>query len=142
MRLNALGQVSEVVVKAWDIFQKKEITGKADTGKIKKGGGKNLGATLAEKFGKAKAYVTNYPVKDQSQANALAEALINGKASQFLTGSARCIGNPKLQPGAQAKLSKLGDYDGTYYVVAARHIIGPKGYITDFDFCSSTDGAG
>ena len=34
-----LGQVGEVIVRGWDIFQKKEIVGKADKGKLSKGCG-------------------------------------------------------------------------------------------------------
>lgn len=143
MRLNAIGQVGEVVVRGWDIFQKKEIVGKADKGKVSKGGGKKLGIELAENtFGKSKTYVTDYPVKNQGEANALAEALLNGIASQFLTGSGRTNGNPNLKPGATVKLKECGDYSGSYYVVSTRHVIGPGGYTTEFDFCSNTNGAG
>ncbi len=142
-RLNALGQVGEVIVRGWDIFEKKEIVGKADKGKLTKGGGKKYGIELAESaFGSSKAYVTNYPVANQTQANDLAAALLGGQASQFLRGTGRCRGNPDLKPGATVNLKQFGDYSGKYYVVATRHHIGPQGYITDFDFCSNTDGAG
>ncbi len=143
IRLNALGQVGEVIVRGWDIFDKKEIVGKADKGKLTKGGGKKYGIELAESaFGASKAYVTNYPVANQTQANDLAAALLGGRASQFLRGTGRCRGNAKLKPGATVNLKQFGDYSGKYYVVATRHHIGPQGYITDFDFCSNTDGAG
>ena len=143
MRLNALGQVGEVIVRGWDVFQKKEIVGKADKGKLTKGCGKKYGIELAEgAFGKSKAYVTNYPVKNQGEANDLAKALLGGTANQFLTGTGRSRGNPDIKPGATVKLEQFGDYSGSYYVVASRHHIGQQGYITDFDFCSNTDGKG
>jgi phage protein D len=103
MRLNALGQVGEVIVRGWDVFQKKEIVG---------------------------------------EANDLAKALLGGTANQFLTGTGRSRGNPDIKPGATVKLEQFGDYSGSYYVVASRHHIGQQGYITDFDFCSNTDGKG
>ena len=143
MRLNALGQVGEVIVRGWDIFQKKEIVGKADKGKLSKGCGKKYGIELAEgAFGSSKAYVTNYPVANQGEANDLAKALLGGTANQFLQGSGRSRGNPDIKPGATVKLKQFGDYSGSYYVVASRHHIGPQGYITEFDFCANTDGAG
>ena len=141
MRLNALGQVSEVIVRGWDIFDKKEIVGKADKGKLTKGCGSKYGIELAEgAFGKSKAYVTNYPVKNQGEANDLAKALLGGVANQFLTGTGRSRGNPDIKPGATVVLEQFGDYSGSYYVVASRHHIGPQGYITDFDFCANTEG--
>jgi uncharacterized protein len=143
IRLNALGQVGEVVVRGWDIFEKAEIVGKADKGKLTQGAGNNFGLQLAEDaFGGSKAYVTNYPVANQTQANDLAAALLGGRASQFLRGTGRCRGNPDLKPGATVNLKQFGDFSGKYYVVATRHHIGPAGYITDFDFCSNTDGSG
>ncbi|MCO4769190.1 MAG: phage late control D family protein [Deltaproteobacteria bacterium] len=143
MRLNAISQVSEVIVRGWDMFQKKEITGKAKTGDVSKGGGNNLGADLAKKaFGDATAYVTSFPVANQGEANALAKALISGRAGQFLQGSGRAVGNPAIVPGSTVNLKLLGDYTGKYTVHAARHIIGPKGYVTDFEFSSNTDGSG
>jgi len=143
MRLNGLGQIGEVIVRGWDVFQKKEIVGKADKGKLSKGAGKKYGIEIAEGvFGASKAYVTNYPVANQGEANELARALLGGTASQFLTGTGRSRGNPDIKPGATVDLKQFGDYSGKYYVVASRHIIGPQGYITDFDFCSNTDGEG
>jgi phage protein D len=143
MRLNAVGQVGEVIVRGWDVFQKKEITGKADKGKLSKGGGKKYGIELAEgAFGASKAYVTDYPVKNQGEANDLAKALLGGVAGSFLTGSGRCLGNPDIKPGATVNLKQFGDYSGKYYVVATRHMINPQGYFTEFDIASNTDGAG
>jgi phage protein D len=141
MRLNAIGQVDEVIVRGWDIFQKKEIVGKAKPSDLSKGAGKNLGADLAkDAFGAAKAYVTTYPVADQGAAQSLAKGLLGAKANQFLTGTGRCSGNPEIKPGSTVKLKELGVFSGKYYVTAARHQIGQRGYITDFDFCSNTDG--
>ncbi len=141
--LNALGQVGEVVVRGWDVFQKKEIVGKADKGKLSKGCGSKFGLELAESaFGSSKAYVTNYPVSNQGAANDLAKALLGGMASKFLTGSGRSRGNPEIKPGATVKLEQFGDYSGSYYVLASTHVIGPQGYITEFEFCSNTEGAG
>ena len=143
MRLNALGQVSEVVVRGWDWVAKKEITGKAKSGDVTKGKGKNLGADLAKSaFGEATAYVTNFPVPDQGAANDLAKALIGGRAAGFLAGSGRSVGNPELLPGSMVDLKLLGDYSGKYGVHATRHVIGPKGYMVDFEFSSNTDGSG
>ena len=143
MRLNAIGQVSEVIVRGWDVFQKKEIVGKADKGKLSKGCGKKYGLELAEKaFGKSKAYVTNYPVANQSEANNLAAAMLGGVAGGFLTGSGKCLGDPAIVPGATVKLKEFGDYSGSYYVVAARHIIAQEGYVTEFDIACNTEGKG
>ena len=47
-----------------------------------------------------------------------------------------------IKPGNTVNLKELGIFSGKYYVTAARHQIGQRGYITDFDFCSNTDGNG
>jgi phage protein D len=143
MKLNAVGQVSEVVVRAWDYFQKKEVVGKAKTGDVSKGAGTNLGADLAKSaFGDSTAYVTDFPVANQGEANALAKSIISAKAGQFLSGTARCMGDPKILPGSTVNLKLLGDYSGKYTVTSARHMVSSKGYIVDFDFSSNTDGEG
>jgi len=143
MRLNAMGQVGEVVVRGWDIYAKSEIVGRADKGKLGQDCGSKFGLDIAESaFGASKAYVTNYPVANQAQANDLARALLGGTARQFLQGTGRSRGNPGIKPGATVDLQQFGDYSGQYYVISSRHHIGPQGYITEFDFCANTDGAG
>jgi uncharacterized protein len=139
MRLNAIGQVSEVIVRGWDFVAKKEITGKGTSGDLSANGPGTLGADLAkDAFGDATAYVTNFPVPDQGAANDLAKALIAGRAGQFLSGSGRAAGDPSLIPGMAVDLKLLGDFSGKYVIHAARHVIGPKGYVVDFEFSANS----
>lgn len=144
MNFNTQEQVKEVIVRGWDIREKKEIVGKASTGDIESIGGGELGASIAtSKFGDSTAYITDVPVASQTQANLLAKAELNRLARQFCHGTCTVDGNDALNAGAVVKFSGLStNHNGNFYIVSSRHIITPQsGYLTEFTFCSNTLGS-
>lgn len=144
MSFNSMDQVKEVVVRGWDIREKKEIVGKASIGDIETIGGGSVGAsTSSSKFGDSTAYITDVPVSSQAQANELAKSEMNRLARQFAKGSCTVEGNDKLRAGTVVEFKGLSkQHNGKYYIVSSRHIITPNsGYVTEISFCSNSYGA-
>ncbi len=144
MSFNSVDQVSQVVVRGWDINEKQEIVGTATSTDITRIGGGNLGLSDCETaFGSTTAYVTDVPVSSQTQATAIATAELERLARQFARGSGSVQGNDAVRAGAVIRFSGLSSpYDGLYYVVASRHIISSAtGYTTEFTFCSNSFGS-
>lgn len=144
MGFNSMEQVDKVVVRGWDIREKKEIVGTATTGDIESIGGGQLGAsTSSSKFGEHVAYITDVPVSSQAQANAVAKAELNRLARQFGKGTCTVDGNDGLRAGTVVEFAGLNaKHNGKFYIVSSRHIISPStGYLTEFTFCSNTFGS-
>ncbi len=144
MQFNAQDQVSKVVVRGWDVREKKEIVGTATVGDIETIGGGQKGAELANsKFGESVAYITDVPVGSQAEANALAKAEMNRLARQFCHGTCTAEGNDQLRAGTTVEVKGLKQgHNGTFYIVSSRHIISATaGYQTEFQFISNTMGS-
>lgn len=141
---NSVDQVSEVVVRGWDIAAKAEVVGTATTGDLSKVGGGDLGCEVADAaFGASTAYITDVPVSTQDQANAIALAELERLARQFARGTGTISGNDQVRAGTVVNLDGIAaPFNGAYYVLASRHIISPRtGYTTEFTFCSNTFGS-
>jgi phage protein D len=141
---NSVDQVSEVVVRGWDIAAKEEVVGTAATGDLAKVGDGDLGCQLAETaFSSSTAYITDVPVGTQAQANAIALAELERLARQFARGTGTIQGNDAVRAGTVVNLEGIAaPFNGKYFVLASRHIISPRtGYTTEFTFCSNTFGS-
>lgn len=144
MNFNSSEQVKEVIVRGWDIREKKEIVGKASAGDVEQIGGGEVGATKsAGKFGDSTAYITDVPVSSQGQANELAKSEMNRLARQFAKGSCTVEGNDALRAGQVVEFKGLSTkHNGKYYIISTRHIVNPRsGYVTEVSFCSNTYGS-
>lgn len=143
MQFNSQDQVTKVVVRGWDVREKKEIVGTASVGDIETIGGGKKGAEIANaKFGESVAYITDVPVGSQAEANALAKAEMNRLARQFCHGTGTAEGNDKLRAGSSVKVEGLkGGHNGPFFIVSSRHTItASSGYVTEFQFISNTMG--
>lgn len=140
---NTADMVQKVVVRGWDIIKKGEIVGEATTGDITKIGGGELGADVAAVFGDATAYITDVPVTEQGLATSIAKAEMERLARQFCHGSAVVSGTDKVYAGSMVEFAGLsGNLNGTYFVVATRHIVSNRsGYTTEITFCSNSYGS-
>jgi phage protein D len=144
MAFNSMDQVKEVIVRGWDIREKKEIVGKASAGNIEKIGGGSDGSSLSSGlFGDSTAYITDVPVSSQAQADEVAKSEMNRLARQFAKGSCTVEGNDALRAGTTVKMDGLSSqHNGTYYIISSRHMVTPdSGYITEITFCSNTYGS-
>lgn len=144
MSCNSVDQVSQVIVRGWDIKSKKEVVGVASSGDVTSIGGGDLGLkTSSSAFGESIAYITDVPVSSQEQATAIAKSELERLARQFVRGTATIQGNDQLRAGSTVSFSGLSSpYDGKYYVMASRHVVSNRtGYTTEFTFCSNTFGS-
>lgn len=133
---NLAGQISKVEVYGWDVQQKKPIVGTAtagqESGVTGRSGGESLRAFVRDPS-KQPTLRLRQPVFTQSEANERAQAALNERAKQFLTGSADAVGLPEIRPDRNVFLDKLGSpFSKTYYVQQATHKIDGNGYRTSF----------
>lgn len=120
-RLTTAGIVQEVNVHGWDPDQKKEVVGKA-TALANALGAKDGPAAANSPFGKVLHYDVDVPVRSTEEANALAKAKLEEVGMAYITGEAKCVGNPKLKPGIVVKLDCPDTrFKGKYYITGATH---------------------
>ncbi len=135
-RLTIAGQVNEVIVKGWDPLTKREIMGKATSSEtapeINVGG--QGGTVAAGVFSAAKQLIVREPVASQSEADRVAQAILDEINAGFVEAEGVAIGNPKLAAGKPVKLSSLGQrFSGTYMMTSTNHLYSAKGgYETRF----------
>lgn len=143
MNFNSQDQVTKVIVRGWDIRQKKEIVGTASASDVEAIGGGQAGAKLSEsKFGEQIAYITDVPIASQAMATEVAKAELNRLARQFARGTCIVDGDDKLYAGAVVEFEGLQmPHNGKYYIVSTRHVVSPSsGYTTELAFCGNTLG--
>ena len=135
---NLAGQIAKVEVYGWDPKKKKQIVGIArageESGKDAKGKspGERLNAFVKDPA-KQPVLRLRQPVFTQAEADKRANAALNERAKQFLTGEAEAIGLPEIRPDRNVAIDNLGEpFSKTYYVQQATHKIDSNGYRTRF----------
>jgi len=133
---NLAGQISKVEVYGWDRSAKKPIVGRAVAGQESGLNGKSAGQLLnafVRDPAKQPTLRLRQPVFTQSEADQRAQAALNERAKQFLTGDGEAIGLPEIRPDRNVELTKLGAlFSKTYYIQQATHKIDSNGYRTRF----------
>jgi uncharacterized protein len=135
---NLAGQIAKVEVYGWDPKKKEKILGVARAGEEsgKRARGKSAGERLkafVKDPNKQPVLRLRQPVFTQAEAEKRANAALNERAKQFLTGEAEAIGLPDLRPDRNVMLDNLGSpFSKTYYVQQATHKIDGNGYRTRF----------
>jgi len=135
---NLAGQISKVEVYGWDPKKKARILGVARAGEEsgKKARGKSAGERLkafVKEPDKQPVLRLRQPVFTQAEAEKRANAALNERAKQFLTGEAEAIGLPDLRPDRNVLLDNLGTpFSKTYYLQQTTHKIDSGGYRTRF----------
>ncbi|MFS0726554.1 phage late control D family protein [Paenibacillus sp. 1P07SE] len=129
--LNVADQVTGVNVRGWDPKTQKVIEGSSSSvNKI--GAGSRTGADLLKTMGSfdQTLYLN---VADKQEAQQKAEAVMNERAMNLLTGDAECIGLPEIRAGRYVRLEGLGkQLNQVYYVQSASHSVDGSGYRTRF----------
>lgn len=135
-RMTTVGQLNEVTARGWDPKTRKEIVGQAKDSKVapQVGVSKSGGAVAKSAFNlDAKYLIVDRPLRTQSSAEKLAQAIVDRHAGQFIEASGVCGGDPRVVAGAQVTLKNVGKrFGGTYFVTGATHIFGPGLYETHF----------
>jgi uncharacterized protein involved in type VI secretion and phage assembly len=135
--LSTANQVTEALVKGWDVQGKTAITGRATTADSHPsvGYGKTGLQATQTAFAATPQWVeTSSTAVNQSFADTVAKARLNELNAGFLQGEGRIFGNVAVVPGAIIKLEGLGTrFSGNYKVTVARHLYSSdRGYETEF----------
>lgn len=135
-RMSTAEQVNEVEVRGWDPKQKREVVGRATRGQgapeigLSQGGGADIARRT---WGEAKVGVVDQFVRSPSEAEALAQAVLDEAASIFVEAEGTCRANPDIVPGRQVQIDNVGSrFNGTYYVTQVIHEWTPQGIVTRF----------
>lgn len=137
-RLTSAGQVNSSEVHGWDMMNKQVIMGEkkspADTPTV---ASENHGGKLASKaFGISNIVqvTNNRPVDNQSEAEMLAQSVLNDRCQAFFEAEGTCPGNTEVRAGKKVKIKGIGDrFSGDYLITRAVHIWDFKGYSTRFE---------
>jgi Rhs element Vgr protein len=133
LRLSASPQVNQVEVRGWDPQSKSAIVGTAATpdATSPKDRTKNGGQTSTV-FGQGKYLLTDQLVRTIPDAQQRAQSILDEIAGGFVQLECECIGDARLRPGVQIKLTGLSTrFSGNYYVSAATHqVTAERGYLT------------
>jgi phage protein D len=136
-RLTTIGQVDSITVRGWNPATKQEIIGQARKGQgAPQVGQKKSGGELAHSAFSldTQTLVVDRPIRTQTEADKLAQAVADRTAGRFIEAEGICSGNPSLVAGVSMKLKAVGDrFGGTYFVTSALHIYNAQeGYVTHF----------
>lgn len=132
---NLANQIAGAVVRGWSVPDDAPIIARALKGDEKgRDGLRKSGADwLAKAFADRPMIELAAPVRDQTEARARAQAILDAHAQQFVTGEGESIGVPTLLPDTNLALSGLGKtFSKTYYVSETTHLMDEGGYRTRF----------
>lgn len=136
VRVTSAEQVKSVEVRAWDYGEKRAIVSKADNQQLitdtQSGKGSDTSSKFSGKPNAPKRIIVDQPVFKPKEADAIAQAVYNEVAGQFVYADARADGNPEIRPGRVVKLEGMGQYSGKYYVTETRHLYHERIYTTEF----------
>jgi phage protein D/phage baseplate assembly protein gpV len=133
-RMTLAEQVDEVIVRGWNPQEKKEIVGKAETGKLyPKIEEAKDGKTWASDFGRGKKIFVDLPVFSQAEANVLAAARLDELSGAFIDAEGKATRRPDIKAGQKIKLENLGKrFSGEYLVTNVTHSYSPEGFSSVF----------
>ena len=136
-KLSATDQVSSVTVRGWNPQTKQPIVYTATERDLPQTGGSgNTGPQSAKEISSRgkEDIIVNAAVISAEEARRLAVSQLVQRAYKFKTGSGRVIGQPKMRPGDNVRLSGLGKrFSGSYQITKVDHSMGDSGYMTSFD---------
>ena len=130
-RLSLRGQVGEVEIWGRDANQK-FVKGVAKN--ISIGGSGKTAVDMAPKFKQTALREYNEYVRTEKECMELAQARLDSRALDFVSGRGTCVGIPELIPGRYITVKGLDDEtEGTYFVSKVRHRFTKSGYYCGFE---------
>jgi uncharacterized protein involved in type VI secretion and phage assembly len=133
-RVTSADQVGEVEVRGWDPEQKEAITSTATDSQAAPSIGVDPGQIRSSAFGSATTLVTDRPVKDAGEAQALAQAALDHATGSIVLAEGVVVGDPRIRAGVMVQMNGIGQrFSGKYEVTSSTHTITPShGYETTF----------
>lgn len=126
-------QVSSAEVRGWDPAQQQAIVGQASSSSFVPSTSAGGDRSKADDFGTGKKVIVDLPVKDQAEANKLAQARLDEAAGAFIEARGKAFRRPNIRAGSKVKIEKVGTkFSGDYLVTNATHIYEAGGITTEF----------
>ena len=136
-RFTTAEQVNEVEVFGWDPKAKQAIIGKATSPRgTPTVNSQSHGGNAAKRAFNITSHevVNNHPLCTQSEADTLAQSVLDDRCHAFFHGEGTCFGDPAVRAGAEIELKGIGQrFSGIYRVSRAIHRYDLEGYITYFE---------
>lgn len=129
--LSVSQQVDEVIVKGWNPAEKQAIIGRATRSEIPPSVnvGGDGGQVASNALQSAQHVVVNRTLRSQSEADLLAQSILDEINADFIAAEGTALGNPALVAGKKVTLGNLGNrFSGAYMVSAATHTFTQDGY--------------
>jgi len=138
---NLARQIAEVRVHCRSAATGEEILGRARRGeesgrdtRARSGGERVVAALASDPVLNLRAAVST-----QEEADARAQAVLEERSQDFVTGRGECVGLPELLPDTNVTLSGLGRaFSKTYYLAETTHTLDGSGYRTTFTVQETT----
>ena len=127
-------QVTQVTVTGWDYEQGQSISASSQSNAFGRGSGKAGKDWLPQALSSRSEQIGHFASKNQSEAQALADADFLQRSRRFVVAHGCAAGNPGLRVGTWLTLSGLGPrFSNDYYVTSAVHRWDTEnGYQTEF----------
>ena len=132
-RLSTQDQPTDLIVRAWDVKEKKAIV--ATARKLPYSGGRTPGPDTARRaFGQAAVTLTGLPTRNLGEASAMADGQFGAEALTYVEGNVVAFGRPLLRAGTVVSIAGAGQrFSGPYYVTSVTHsLTQEQGYQTSF----------
>ena len=129
--LSLYKQIGKVVVHSIDPKTGKSIKGEAAS--VSLSGTGSSAPVMVSKFKDLTETEYNYLVKTDVECKKLAQARLDARAMDFVSGEGCCLGIPELIPGRYIELDGMdSNTNGKYFISSVRHVYGDEGYRTYF----------
>ena len=136
VRFSAGERADEVQIDGWDPLGKRAVIGRASDAEpgTDAPAAQEMASGAKRAFGKVKRNAGQFPVGDQAEADALAEAFLTRAAGEEVVLRGETAGDPMLGAGAQVKLEQVGSrLSGKYRVTSVEHLYAAgRPYVTKF----------
>lgn len=136
VRFSAAERCDEVQIRGWDQLGKQAITGKGtetDPG-TDAPAAQEMADAARRAFGRVKRSAGQFPVTDQSEADALAASLLLRASGEEVVLRGQAVGDPNIGAGAKVHIEGVGSrLTGDYRVTGVEHTYGAgRAYVTRF----------
>jgi uncharacterized protein involved in type VI secretion and phage assembly len=137
VRVSSADQVSSVEVRGWDYVNKAAIVSSITAASTvqtsnEHGDGVDQSSSFSGKPSSPTMTIVDQFVTSSSDAEAIAQALMDELGGEFIHADAKAEGNPLIRVGKVVDLSGMGKYNGSYYITEARHFYIGSIYTTEF----------
>jgi phage protein D len=141
-RMTTVAQFNKVSSRGWDPQNKKEIVSEVNQAQgMREIGQKKQGGDLAKNAFNIEAadLVHHNPIRSQSVADSIAQAVANRHQERFIEAEGVCGGNPAIAAGVSVDIKAVGEqFSGKYLVTSVTHIYSAHGYTTSFGISGQT----